>query len=108
MVIWVICGHCKKGYNPRVDGHSCQKSRMAQLTGEEKPVVWVHPQTGEIKYPGRNDADMPLQYKAQGYERKEFTSYHEHQAFCRKNGLVNHRAEGIPVDKDVKKSRFGY
>lgn len=78
--------------------------RGAQLHSKEKPILWTKtdPETGkvEIRYPGRNDGDMPSYYKSQGYEKTEFNSYQEHQKFCRENGLVNHKAEGIRDQAD--------
>ena len=76
---------------------------------KDRPVLWIHPVTGEYKVPGRNDVEMPLQYKMQGYERREFNSYFEHQQWMRSKGLVNHAAEGISVDRDaLGKNRWGY
>lgn len=74
---------------------SIRHSRLAQLPLNERPVVWQHPLTGEVRYPGRNDGEMPKYYKEQGYERKEITSYREHQKFNKEHGLINHAAEGI-------------
>lgn len=78
-------------------GHeqSLRFSKNTQLSADERPVIWQHPETGEIRYPGRNDGEMPSYYKSQGYERKEFSSYQEHQRFNKEHGLINHRAEGI-------------
>jgi hypothetical protein len=68
---------------------------QAQLSPSERPIVWEHPVTGELRYPGRNDGSMPKYYAEQGYQKKEFTSYHEHQKFCKEKELVNHKVEGI-------------
>lgn len=70
-------------------------SKPALLPAAERPIVWEHPTTGEVRYPGRNDGEMPKYYKDQGYERREITSYREHQKFNKEHGLVNHAAEGI-------------
>ena len=67
----------------------------AQLSAKDRPIVWEHPVTGEIRYPGRNDGEMPQYYKDQGYQKREITSYQEHQKFNKEHGLVNHAAEGI-------------
>lgn len=75
---------------------SSRFARNTQLPVGERPVVWQHPVTGEIRYPGHT-GDMPGYYKDQGYERKEFTSYQDHKKFCDSNGLVNHAVEGIRV-----------
>ena len=75
----------------------------------DKPVIYIHPVTGEYRIPGRNDTDMPLRYKMLGFERKEFSSYFEHQRWMRSKGLINHAAEGIPVHEDaLKKNNWGY
>lgn len=70
-------------------------TKNTQLLPSERPIVWQHPQTGEIRHPGRNDGEMPKYYKEQGYVKREFNSYHEHQKFNKEQGLVNHKAEGI-------------
>ncbi len=70
-------------------------SKPAVLPMAERPVVWEHPQTKEVRYPGRNDGEMPKYYKDLGYERREIPSYTEHQKFNKEHGLVNHKAEGI-------------
>lgn len=81
---------CATGYP---DSIRCSKN--TQLPNSERPVVWEHPITGEVRYPGRNDGEMPKYYKDQGYERHEMTSYTEHQKFNKEHGLINHAAEGI-------------
>lgn len=74
-----------------------------------KPIVWVHPLTGEYRIPPDEDAPMPERYKMQGYEVREFSSYFEHQKWCRDHGLVNHFVEGIKEDQDaLNKNRWGY
>ena len=75
---------------------------------KDRPVIYIHPVTGDYKIPGRNDVEMPLRYKMQGYERREFASYHEHAAWCKSKGLVNHAIEGIKEDQDIQKNRWNY
>lgn len=77
---------------------SIRNSRNAQLPPGERPILWTKPGEGgkiEIRYPGRNDGQMPEYYKSQGYEKTEFTSYHEHQKFCKDHEIINHAVEGI-------------
>lgn len=38
---------------------------------KERAVVWKHPVTGKVVYPGRNDRPMPVRYRERGYERVE-------------------------------------
>lgn len=73
-----------------------------------KPVVYIHPVTGDYKIPASEEQEMPLRYKMQGYERREFNSYFEHAAWCKSKGLVNHYAEDVRDDGDVQKNRWGY
>lgn len=73
-----------------------------------KPVMYIHPVTGEYRVPASDEQEMPLRYKMLGYERREFNSYHEHAAWCKSKGLVNHYIEGIGDDKDAQVSRWGY
>lgn len=78
------------------------------MHSKDRPVIYIHPVTGEIKYPMKGDVEMPLRYKMLGYERREFNSYLEHASWCRSKGLVNHAVEGISVDIDAQKNRWGY
>lgn len=65
------------------------------------PVLWLNPVTGDYRVPMDPDAPIPDKYKALGLERREFTSYHEHQSVCKKLGLVNHYDEDIRNDDDL-------
>jgi len=73
-----------------------------------KPVIWIHPVTGDYKIPPADDCPIPDRYKLQGYERREFNSYFEHSAWCKSKGLVNHYAEDVRDDGDIQKNRWGY
>jgi hypothetical protein len=44
-------------------------------------VVWENPNTGEVKYPGRNDIQIPDRYSKQGFVRRELTSLREVERF---------------------------
>lgn len=81
---------CETNYDKAV-----RFSQTALLPPSERPVVWKHPKTGEVRYPGQNNSEMPKYYKDLGYERHEITSYPEHQKFCKEQGVVNHAVEGI-------------
>lgn len=73
------------------------------------PVVYVHPITGDYRIPLAPDEPMPERYKLQGYERREFTSYLEHQKWCNDHNLVNKYAEGISNEDDILgKNKWGY
>jgi hypothetical protein len=72
-----------------------------------KPRIWIHPVTGEPKFP-MADEPMPDRYKMLGYEEKVFDSYFEHQRWCKSKGLVNHAADGIREGNDIQKNRWGY
>lgn len=97
-VIYKICG-CGTGYNPQAETHYCAIDpgyrRPAALSKQDRPVVFENPQTGEVRYPARQDSPMMPGYKERGFERREFTSYREHQDWCSKQGVINHAAEGI-------------
>jgi len=74
-----------------------------------KPVVWLNPITGDYKIPPRDDLPMPSRYELQGYVRKVFDSYFEHQSWMKKVGLVNHAAEDVRNDGDIlNRNRWGY
>jgi len=72
-----------------------KRDSNAQLHPKDRPVVFENPQTGEVRYPARQDSPMMPGYKERGFERKEFTSYHEHQDWCKAHDVINHAAEGI-------------
>lgn len=72
-----------------------RNSKNAVLHTKDRPVVFENPQTGEVRYPARQDSPMMPGYKERGFERKEFTSYKEHQAWCKDHDVINHAAEGI-------------
>lgn len=55
-------------------------------------VVYEHPETGKIVWPGRNDRPMPERYRLQGYARKEMRSLHEVDQFSKKHNVVNEAA----------------
>ena len=76
---------------------------------KDRAVVWENPITGEFKVPPDPDAPLPSRYEMQGFVRREFNSYFEHSAWCRKHGVVNHKVEGIHNDDDaLGKNRWGY
>lgn len=58
----------------------------------ETCVVWEHPVTGEVRYPGRNDAKMPVVYQREGFQKKTMRSLHEIQRFEKQHGVLNERA----------------
>lgn len=49
----------------------------------ERVVVWEHPLTGEVRYPGRNDAPMPARYVTAGFQRKELSSLRQVEQFSK-------------------------
>lgn len=55
----------------------------------ERTVVYENPQTGKIRYPGRNDVPIPQRYAEQGYVKKEFTSRRELESFEKKHKVTN-------------------
>jgi hypothetical protein len=70
-------------------------SRSAQLHPKDRPVVFENPQTGEVRYPARQDSPMMPGYAERGFERREFTSYQEHKKWCDAHDVINHAVEGI-------------
>lgn len=72
---------------------SIRHAKNTQLLEGERPVVWENHQTGEVRYT-HTDYMVP-HYKNLGYEKTEFTSYHEHKKWCDAHGVVNHAVEGI-------------
>jgi predicted RNA-binding Zn-ribbon protein involved in translation (DUF1610 family) len=84
----ICCGESMRSY-------TWVTKRNAQLHPKDRPVVFENPQTGEVKYPPRQDSPMLPSYIEQGFKRREFTSYQEHKKWCDSHGVVNHGLEGI-------------
>ena len=53
----------------------------------ETCVLWQNPKTGETRWPGRNDRDMPALYKSAGFERVEHRSIHNLKAIEKTHGV---------------------
>lgn len=70
---------------------SARKVVTATVDPHERAVVWRHPVTGKVAYPGRNDAPME-RYRKRGFERVEMDSLHKLDQFCRETGTVNEKA----------------
>jgi hypothetical protein len=58
----------------------------------ETTVVWEHPGTGEVQYPGRNDVPIPKRLQARGFVRRELRSLREVERFEQQHGVRNERA----------------
>lgn len=48
---------------------------------KERCVVYMHPESGEVRYPGTNDAPMPKLYREQGYVRHELPTLRSIEKF---------------------------
>jgi len=62
--------------------HSWVKPQHHGIHERERAVVWKHPITGHVVYPGRNDVPMPERYAKVGYCRHELGSIqaiHKHE-----------------------------
>lgn len=88
----LLCGSCRR---PAGRGDFIH-SRPASVCEKERSVVWQHPGTGEVRYPGRNDVPMPKLYEQQGFARREFTSLRELESFSKQKGVVN---EAVHYDR---------
>jgi hypothetical protein len=76
--------------------YGSRSERTAAIARGERAVVWLHPKTGEVRYPGRNDTPMPKYYQRAGYQRHEFVSLHDLMRFERERGVVN---EAVHYDR---------
>ena len=94
------CGHIEQdvtGDAPQCCGEEMQILWSAPprphigIHPKDRAVVWYNPTTGRHATPGRNDAPMPDRYRQLGYERREFTTLRELDAFCATNRLVNQK-----------------
>lgn len=84
--------HCHCGGKLEIAWHACHSQNARALDPKETTVVYEHPETGKIIYPGKNDVVMPLRYRTLGYQRKELTSLSEVDKFSKAHGVVNERA----------------
>jgi len=103
----MICDFCNEIYEDMplyVEGTQCPcggyfeiywhaRPRDAAAFGrDETTVVYEHPATGKVVYPGRNDQPMPARYEQAGYVRRELKSLHEVDTFSKEHGVVNEKA----------------
>ena len=76
----------------------------AETHASEKTVIFRHPQTGEIRTPGRADRPMPEKYAQQGYERVELSA-RQIPALEKKTGLIheasNYSKNSAAADRDT-------
>lgn len=74
------------------EGHPSFRQYTTAFNDKDACVVWEHPQTGEVRYPGKNDAPMPERYAKQGFQRKEMRTLHEISKFEKSHKVWNERA----------------
>lgn len=72
--------------------HGSAYGRVIAAHESERCVLWENPQTGEIRYPGRNDAPIPARYAQQGFVRKELPTLRDIQRFETARGVLNEKA----------------
>lgn len=85
------CGHCG-GTLEIAWQHSGPPENARALSPSETTVVYRHPRTGKVIYPGRNDRPMPSRYQKAGYERLELASLQAVDRFSKAHHVVNERA----------------
>jgi len=76
--------------------HESTRPSHHSVHASERSVVWEHPGTGEIRYPGRNDAPIPDRYVKEGFVRKEFESLRSLETFERSHSVRNDKAHYNP------------
>ena len=69
---WPLCQD-ETGKHGHFRGHG--GTLIQSIHPLERAVIWRHPQTGDVRTPPRNDADMPDAYRQQGYERMEIDTH---------------------------------
>jgi hypothetical protein len=69
---------------------------VAAAHEKERTVVYEHPVTGEVAYPGRNDVQMPSRYRDRGFLKKDFNSIYDLQRFEKTHHVLN---EAVWFDK---------
>jgi hypothetical protein len=63
--------------------------RVVTVNQKERTVIYQHPITGEVAYPGRADVPMPAHYRNAGFQRVEFEHARDLETFERTTGTVN-------------------
>lgn len=79
---WPFCPH----------GPANHKNTALPWHPSETSVVFEHPVTGDVKYPGKSDIPMPERYAKYGYVRKEIRTDRDMQKFEVAHGVRNERA----------------
>lgn len=72
--------------------HESTRPSHHSIHANERAVVWEHPTTGEVRYPGRNDRPIPEVYAKEGFVRKEFPTLRSLEAFEHSHGVINDKA----------------
>ena len=72
--------------------HGETRSSGTAAHPSERAVVWEHPGTGQIRYPGRNDVPIPERYAKEGFVRREMPTLRDIHAFERERGVKNEKA----------------
>jgi hypothetical protein len=90
-----VCGACgaelQVGQWPFCP-HEEASGRVIAAATTERCVVWQNAQTGEVRYPGRNDVPIPERYAKQGFERREMPTLASLRRFENERGVVNEAA----------------
>ncbi len=63
--------------------------RVTQVHPKERAIVWYDPRTREVRYPGRNDVQMPERYRSAGFEKREFPHLHDLQRFEKEQNVIS-------------------
>lgn len=85
------CAECFRGVMEIYYGN-WGKRHATPLSPKDATVVYKHPRTGKVIYPGRNDQPMPERYRTQGFERVEMRSLRQIDHFSEEHGVVNEAA----------------
>ncbi len=59
---------------------------------DDTAIVWQHPGTGEVRYPGRADRPMPERYAQQGFVPRELRTDQAYRKFEKERGVLSERA----------------
>lgn len=84
-----FCSECHGPMEIRWDisRRPIQVATGSAVHSSERAVVWRHPLTGSVAYPGMNNAPMPERYRKSGYERVELDSLHKLDKFSKENNV---------------------
>jgi len=84
------CLYCHRG-TLQIHWHVPGRDAMA-ISEKQATVVYEHPVTKHVIWPGKNNVPMPERYQKEGYERKAMRSLREIDRFSKEHNVVHEQS----------------